>query len=374
MALNTDANLVGRYDFEDASNPGLDTSTAGTNSMTNFGTSTYLEGTRYRVLNLPSATTYLQLSSIFSSPTSITVSAWVKVFSTGSNQTIIDIGNTIVLSYLDAGNFAASYVTSGASTTLTSPLTYSTNTWYFLTFTCTTGAQALYVNATSVATGTSSFVVGAWTWASATATSRIARSTAGNLYAGGNLDDVRVYSRALSGAEVTALYAYAATPSTLCFAPCTRIELMSGKQVRVDQLKPNMLLKSNTSMPLKVVSLVTQPSDVMVRFDPGVLNPAQDRHLLVTPHHVVKTKNGYCEAADAEGGVVVKLNNPMTVYHICANEWGMVCAENVHCETAAWTDEQETDRRKFLFKAISGLLPVHNHKKAFAPKRIVPVD
>ena len=136
-----------------------------------------------------------------------TISAWVKeTLSTSNLGAIFDYGGTSGRSGLmlwgttTGGNRAElQYGTGGSNTAFINSNTLSLNTWYLIT--CTWGPTGGYL-----------YVNGVLQRSSATSSAIVAISPmyiggqGSNRYLQGDIDDLRVYNRILSAAEVMALY------------------------------------------------------------------------------------------------------------------------------------------------------------------------
>jgi prepilin-type N-terminal cleavage/methylation domain-containing protein len=89
---------------------------------------------------------------------------------------------------------------SGGSISLTSATTINTGTWYHAVMAYTGSSATLYINGAAESTDSSGVIV------SNTNIVYIAMAIGGKQYFDGLIDDVRIYNRALSAAEVAALY------------------------------------------------------------------------------------------------------------------------------------------------------------------------
>ncbi|MFY7911067.1 MAG: LamG domain-containing protein [Emticicia sp.] len=134
-----------------------------------------------------------------------TYSVWVKPDSPPNEHEFI-IENTQNIVYSDYTPNKG-YGIWNYRTTQTGPATYSQviptdlNRWYHVVVTATANTVKLYINGSFV---TSTFVGGNPSYSLTTAL--IGKRFNNTFYFGGKIDDIRVYSRALNDAEVTALY------------------------------------------------------------------------------------------------------------------------------------------------------------------------
>lgn len=135
--------------------------------------------------------------------TARTASVWFKTNATGSgiflgwggNNTnlVADIGNLVFSSVSFLGYFGYS------NDTYISPNTYSDNQWHQLVFTHDGATSKLYIDGNLKKTETRSYNTSA-------SALKIGSSASNSSFFNGNLDEVRVYSRALSEQEVESLY------------------------------------------------------------------------------------------------------------------------------------------------------------------------
>ena len=149
-----------------------------------------------------SLSAYVTLPGYTLTSAGLSVSVWFTLTATPSLYTrILDFAAGGVTAL--AISFNTSYiVVTGATTAITSTTTFATNTLYHLVYTlASNGNQTLYVNGASNATaaGTLTPITYAYGY--------LGKSTNGDPYNDINISDFRMYSRAISAAEVTALYA-----------------------------------------------------------------------------------------------------------------------------------------------------------------------
>ena len=218
VSLNIDANLQARYTFEGNANdvaPG----TAQNGTLT--GNATFVnDATRGQVLSLDGNDDYVDLTSqlaSFSGLSQGTISAWVKLTATGES-TIFDIGDgaansTFVSLFVFNGQLNAVIANNGTEfLRVNSNNTINDGNWHHVSFTVNSAGNALYIDGNLAA---STFVTGS----SATTKFISDLSTKTHLYIGayndgaingdflGNIDDLRIYDRALNGSEVATLAA-----------------------------------------------------------------------------------------------------------------------------------------------------------------------
>ena len=147
----------------------------------------------------------------------LTISVWARATNLGANASLFGRtdGSTIYQTNgafgldlnIAAGSKFGFHFNNGTDNRIAFNFTPSTNTWYHLvaTFDSSTGAVALYVNGVqSVSTTLSAASIASIT----NGMFRIAQwdTSTSQFWFPGTLDDVRIYNRALSAADVTALY------------------------------------------------------------------------------------------------------------------------------------------------------------------------
>ena len=207
LSLDIDTSLVGHYTFENTGALGTDTSPAAGYIGTVSGATAVNDATRGNVLSLAGAG-YVQTTGHFGNPTNVTLSAWVNLTSADtSGAEVISLGDYVNLR-LDQGGKVKGSFNDGVSFRFTEYVTTLAGTgWHYIAYSvdAANDVQVLYLDGTAVATTS---YTGAISWASAGgANSFIGKhgngSTAYDF--NGMIDDARVYNRALTGAEITAL-------------------------------------------------------------------------------------------------------------------------------------------------------------------------
>ena len=136
------------------------------------------------------------------------VAGWIKPITAGNRISFFGQNDVLEFGFRDATTIACYVGSGGSSTTVTwafNATTFPLNQWHHVACTNTGSAQVLYVDgtavasaATNVATGSSSdaFTIGAGAWDSV---------SSGMGHFNGSIDDVYVYDRALTAAEVAQL-------------------------------------------------------------------------------------------------------------------------------------------------------------------------
>ena len=216
VSLNLDANLQARYTFDGNANdvaPG----TAQNGTLTGNAT-IVTDATRGQVLSLDGADDYIDLTShttTFATLSQGTLSAWVKLTATG-RQTIFDIGDgasnsNFVAFYVNNGQVGLQIKDGGVNVLQTvSTATINDGTWHHVAFSVDGSGNQLYIDGAAVARTFISGSAATTTFISALNSTTV--TTIGAYDNGvingeflGMLDEVCIYSRALSGSEVVTL-------------------------------------------------------------------------------------------------------------------------------------------------------------------------
>lgn len=206
-SLFSDANLVAYWKLDESSGNASDSK--GTNTLTNNASATYSQGKFNNGVNLNGSSQYLSSSTIPQTGAgSFTASAWIKGSSFASDGAVIGWGTGSVSNGttmdIRSGKMYADFYASGS---VVGSTTMSTGIWYHVTYTWDGTNFRVYVN--GVLDGTSGSIGGVNVTSSALAIGR-AFWAAGN-YFNGQIDDVAVFTRALSASEIQTLYFAGAT-------------------------------------------------------------------------------------------------------------------------------------------------------------------
>ena len=199
MAL-TD-NLVSYWKLDESSGNASDS--VGSNTATNNGTATYTAAKINNGIDVNGSSQYFSFATCPQTGSgSFSIAAWVNGDTISSNHCIAGFGtgNTLQGVTFDIRG-SKLYADFYASTSVTATTTLSTATWYFVVVTYDGTNLRLYLNTTLDGTSgsvTASIVdgdgaIGRAFWA------------AGN-YFDGRIDEVGMWSRVITGAEMTTLY------------------------------------------------------------------------------------------------------------------------------------------------------------------------
>ena len=219
VSLDIDAGLKGRYTFDNPGDLGNDTSPLGANDgAPNLGTSATNDGTRGAVIAMTGVDGGgVQVSGLMGSPTNVTLAAWVNLTAadTGGAE-IISIGDSIALRADNgAGAGVTGFIYNGTSYANITSGTYIAGTgWHHLayTFDDTGNVNKLYIDGNLVASAASTNSI-SYTKGVNTQIGRHGNN--GNSFDfNGKMDEVRVFDRALTAAEIKDLAADLALQDT----------------------------------------------------------------------------------------------------------------------------------------------------------------
>ncbi len=204
------AGLHGHYEFENAGDLGQDTSVGALQSGTINGNVTLdNDATRGNVLSLGGDGDYIDITSTFGDPSDLTLSAWVKYTTTDIwAGTVISLGDVAMIRVEDSAHGTNGQFYDGTTWQPTSTvLNLDDGQWHHIAFTFddTADTQVLYVD--GVAVNTTNYT-GSIDWAGGFSNTRIGAHpgpAAPNFDFNGNIDGVRVYTRALTADEIAAV-------------------------------------------------------------------------------------------------------------------------------------------------------------------------
>ena len=222
-----DTNLNHYYSYDTNSNDAI-----GSNNGTDTNTPTYTAGKISNALTLVAASsqyTSFSNTSLFPYGTNTyTMNVWVKYTTTSGNQSICMNYNATpgnLLFYLSGGTLIHS---KGGIVDLSYSWSPSSATYYMLTFVGSSTGMATYVNAVGVASNANTSNIADWGGSLPCGAYKSSGVIQAGWYMDGQQDEMGIWSRALSQAEITQLYnggaglAYpftpaATTPTTLGF-------------------------------------------------------------------------------------------------------------------------------------------------------------
>lgn len=198
-------NLVSYYKFDESSGNAADS--VGSNTGTNVGTATYTSGKINNALTLNGSTQCLTVgTSLLSAYTGVSVACWIKL--TALDAYMHMIGKTDDTTYnqlfrvTDTNRLQAT-VTTTTETYITGGTTLTTGVWYFAVYTWDGSNINLYLNGSTDATA----VAKTGTMKTSSDLVSIGRSSVASAsYFSGQIDEVGIWSRALTTDEISTLY------------------------------------------------------------------------------------------------------------------------------------------------------------------------
>ncbi len=200
--LNLDVNLQARYTFEG----NADDVAAGlvqNGTLTN-GASIVTDGTRGQVVSLDGANDYVQINGVFGGPTNVTLVAWVKLNSGSANADVLSLGDNVVLR-LDTAGGVRGFIYNGSTFDVVSSNVFLAGTgWHHVAYVVDSSG------------GTSTLYIDGVQQGSVTLTQPVIYNQSGMTTIGvngwgtghelnGMVDDARIFDRALTLAEISAL-------------------------------------------------------------------------------------------------------------------------------------------------------------------------
>ena len=210
LAEVSDAGLMGYYSFENPAEPGNDDSASGSNDGTVLGGGTpVFDASRGgNVLSFDGFNDSVQISGLFGEPSSVTLAAWVNLDSLSFDDQMVSLGGNLFVALDDTvfGDGVTGSFWDGSNFQYTNSSVFINGTgWHHVAYTVDDAnqVQTIYINGVA---GTPTTHAGSisYEWAPDTYLGRYATAPTNLLH--GELDDVRIYDRALSPGEIEALF------------------------------------------------------------------------------------------------------------------------------------------------------------------------
>jgi len=207
LTVTTDlqADLLGYYEFEINGDIGNDTSPNGTNDGAVAGATQIIDGTRGNVLHLD-GNDVITIPGTFGDPQNLTLAAWVQLDATSGQSEVISLGDRVILrldmTFSGLGVFGSFY--DGSNYLTTSSGTFISGTgWHHVAYTLdgTANEQTLYIDGVAVDTTNHAPPV---VYAGGNSTLG-SHPTNPSYFLEGEMDDARIYDRALSAGAIQAL-------------------------------------------------------------------------------------------------------------------------------------------------------------------------
>jgi hypothetical protein len=195
------------YKFDGNAN---DSSGNGKNATLN-GSPAYVTGKSGNAINLSGSSQYVSMpGGIISGLNNFTIATWVKITTLSTWSRIFDFGTgTTVNMFLtpQSGNGVRFAITTGGSGNeqrINGSSALATGTWVHVAVTLSGNTGTLYVN--GAAAGTNTNMTLRPSSLGTTGNNYIGRSQYSDPYLNGQIDNFRIYNRALSAAEISNLY------------------------------------------------------------------------------------------------------------------------------------------------------------------------
>ena len=186
------------------------------------GSCTWVAGLTGNAVNIPGGTSYVGVpNGIVYGLTNFTVAAWVKLTSRSANMRIFDFG-TSTTNYMEmtpqhatsSGKIQFVIRTSSTTKTVTGTAALPTGSWQHVAVTLSGQTLTLYVQGAQVGQITNCTITP--NSLGSTTKNYIGKSqTTSHPYLNGAVDGFRIYNRALTGTEITALYGGGAGPASV---------------------------------------------------------------------------------------------------------------------------------------------------------------
>ncbi len=201
------ADMNGWYTFNDGT---ANDQSAGTTQNGSFvgNATTISDPTRGTVLALDGTGDSVAISSTFGNPTNVTIGGWVNLNTSSGRSEFISLNDRVHIALDESGTGIKGSIQTGASSwaDLTSGRFIAGTGWHHVmyVFDDSNNVSTLYIDGQVAATATNTSSI-YWTGATTTYIGQHPTNTAWNL--NGKADDVRIYTRALTSAEVSNLAA-----------------------------------------------------------------------------------------------------------------------------------------------------------------------
>lgn len=206
VTTSLSADLAALYTFDGGTLE--DTASGAPQNGSLFGDATITtDATRGSVLALDGSGDSARIASVHDSPTNVTIGGWVNLRAASTRAEFISLDDRVHIALDESGIGVKGSIQTGAGAwnDLPSGRFIAGGGWHHVMFVVddTNDVNTLYIDGVAVASETNTSPV-YWTGA---ATTYLGQHPAGFAYLNGLMDDVRIYTRALSGDEVAALAA-----------------------------------------------------------------------------------------------------------------------------------------------------------------------
>ncbi len=203
LSLNLDASMPGYYEFTSNAN---DTGAgAAQNGTLNGNAAIVTDATRGQVLSLDGSGDYVRITGTYSNPTEVTIGGWVNLLSATGRSEFITLSDRVHIALDDSGNGVKGSIQTGASSWVdfASGRSIAGTGWHHVMFVYSDSGNVatLYIDGVSVV---STAIASSVYWTGATDT-LIGVHPSLIAYSHALMDDVRIYTRALSATDVAVL-------------------------------------------------------------------------------------------------------------------------------------------------------------------------
>jgi len=147
---------------------------------------------------------YVVMNGLMNQPSEITLCGWVNLISASSNTEMISLGDYVAIRVFSNGSFYGYYYTGSTWINLDASTDLRGRGWTHLCYSAMPSSQLLYMNGVNIASANNAAAISYSGLGSNTFLGRHGQNP-GN-FLNGSLDEVRVYNRALTTAEVKQLY------------------------------------------------------------------------------------------------------------------------------------------------------------------------
>ncbi len=151
---------------------------------------------------------YVQISGLMGSPSTVTISGWAKFTATDTNGSeIATLGDYVILRMESNGSLSGHYYNGSSWSTVREIVDYRDGNWHHFAYVVNPGSntQKLYADGVEVDADVQSAAIVYSTQGTNTFIGK--HGNGGSTYDfTGTLDDIRIYSRALSGSEIVSMY------------------------------------------------------------------------------------------------------------------------------------------------------------------------